>query len=319
MIDKPQFIPPMAARLVKELPVGNEWMYEVKWDGFRVEAIKDGDTVRLISRNAKDLTETFPDVRDAVAALEADSVVLDGEVIAVDEHGKPSFQALQHRASLAGRITYYSFDLLQLNGEDLRRVPLVDRRRKLERLVRGSAVLFSAELGTELDVITEAVQRAGLEGIVAKRRDSRYEPGERSWAWLKIQFKRQQEFVLGGYKPEGASFGSILAGYYDAKKLVFAGKVRGGFNRYSREQLLKAMKQLHADANPFTDLPVTKSSRWGEGITTEEMGEIKWLKPQLVAQVRFTEWTRDGHLRHADYLGLRTDKKARDVVRESPA
>ena len=113
--------------------MGDEWMYEVKWDGFRVEAIKDGATVRLVSRNAKDLTETFPDVRDAVAALKADSLVLDGEAIAADEHGKPSFQALQHRASLAGRITYYAFDLLYLNDEDLRRLPLDERRRKLER------------------------------------------------------------------------------------------------------------------------------------------------------------------------------------------
>jgi bifunctional non-homologous end joining protein LigD len=319
MPEKPQFIPPMAARLVKELPVGAEWLYEVKWDGYRVEAIKSGDNVRLISRNAKDLTATFPEICAAAGTIKADTAVLDGEVIAVDEQGKPSFQALQHRASLKGRITYYAFDLLHLNGENLRRLPLIDRRRKLERLLRGSGVLFSAELDSELDIIAEAVKSAGLEGIVAKRRDSRYEPGERSLAWLKVQFKRQQEFVIGGYKPEASSFGSILVGYYDGKELTFAGKVRGGFNRYVRDQLLKAMKPLETVANPFPNLPITKSSRWGEGLTAEEMQQVKWLKPRLVAQIRFTEWTRDGHLRHADFLGLRADKKPREVVRESPS
>lgn len=319
MPEKPQYIPPMTARLVKQLPEGPEWLYEVKWDGYRLEAIKQRDSVRLVSRNAKDLTATFPDVCDALISLRAETAVIDGEVVAVNEQGKQSFQALQHRALLKGRIAYYAFDLLYLNGEDLRRLPLVDRRRKLERILRGSGVLFSAELDSELDVITEAVKSAGLEGIIAKRRDSRYESGERSVSWLKIQFKRQQEFVIGGYRPEGSSFGSILVGYYDGKKLVFAGKVRGGFNRYVREQLLKTMKPLETGVNPFANLPSTKSGHWGEGISAEEMRELKWVKPKLIAQVRFTEWTRDGHLRHADFLGLRTDKKPREVVRETPS
>lgn len=322
----------MQATLVRELPEGDGWVYELKFDGYRVEAIKQGESVRLISRNEKNLTEAFPAVRDAVATIRAKSAVLDGEVVAIDDQGRPSFQALQHRTLLAAghRLVYYAFDLLHLDGRDLADAPLHQRKRALEKILRGSRVLFSAELKGTAKQVVEGVKRLELEGVVAKRRDSRYEPANRSGAWLKVQFKRQQEFVIGGYKPEGDSFSSIAVGYYQDGKLMFAGKVRGGFNPHSRRELLKLMQPLHVrrpatlqpldfSFQPFSNLPSSKTGHWGEGMTAEQMAEIQWLKPKLVCQVKFTEWTKDGHLRHADYLGLRADKAASQVICERPA
>jgi bifunctional non-homologous end joining protein LigD len=315
----------MQAKLVPELPEGEDWIYEVKWDGYRVETIKHGDTVRLISRNAKNLTPDYPEVRDAVARIRAHTAVLDGEVVALDDQGKPSFQRLQHRGSLGRnrRIVYYAFDLLNLNGQDLRAVPLIDRKEKLATILRDSGILFSANLETSAADVAEQIKKLDLEGVVAKRRNSRYESANRSGAWLKVQFKRSQEFIIGGYKPEAdGTVRSIVVGYYDNGKLMSAGKVRGGFNPLTRAQLLKAMKPLEVGTDrravrcPFTDLPRSKKSHWGEGITAEEMAEIKWLKPKLVAQIKFTEWTRDGNLRHASYLGLRHDKSSKEVIRE---
>ena len=325
----------MQAKLVRTLPEGPDWIYEIKWDGYRVEAIKHDDTIKLISRNAKSLSGDFPEVLDAVRGTNAHTSVMDGEVVALDERGRPSFQALQHRRALAAghRLVYFAFDLLNLNGKDLRDVPLQIRKEELAKLVAGSRVQLSADLKGDPAIIIEAIKGADLEGVVAKRRDSRYEPANRSGAWVKVQFKRQQEFVIGGYKPEGDSFSSIAVGYYDNGKLMFAGKVRGGFNAHSRRELLKVMKPFRVAKRhrarenvrrgeffecPFANLPSSKTGHWGEGMTVEQMDEIQWLKPKLVAQVKFTEWTKDGHLRHADFLGLRVDKSPTEVVREQP-
>ena len=339
----------MQAKLVKALPEGPDWLYEIKWDGYRVEAIKHGDTVKLISRNAKNLTADYPTIRDAVRGTNAHTSVLDGELVALDDKGHPSFQALQHRSALAAghRLVYFAFDLLNLNGKDLKNLPLWVRKEELAKVLLGSQVQLSTDLQGPLAIVINAVKGASLEGVVAKRRDSQYEPANRSGAWLKVQFKRQQEFVIGGYKPEGNSFSSIAVGYYQDGKLMFAGKVRGGFNPHSRRELLKLMQPLalrsrrgeEADSSsglslpksprsprlrgkstcPFSNLPSSKTGQWGEGMTAEQMAEIQWLKPKLVAQVKFTEWTRDGHLRHADFLGLRADKLHTEVIREKPS
>ena len=335
-IAKPAFIPLVQARLVRELPEGPGWLYEIKWDGYRLEAVKHGDTVKLISRNAKNLTADYPIIIDAVRGTNAHTSVMDGELVALDAKGQPSFQALQHRSALASghRLAYFAFDLLNLNGKDLRNLPLSVRKEELAKVVLGSRVQLSANLQGPLPIILDAIKSAGLEGLVAKRRDSPYEPANRSGAWLKIQFKRQQEFVIGGYSPDGTSFSSIAVGYYENGQLMFAGKVRGGFNPRLRTELLKAMKPLaslgstprpprlrgkSAAACPFSNLPTTKTGHWGEGMTAEQMAEIQWLEPNLVCQVKFTEWTHDGHLRHADYLGLRNDKSATEVIREQPS
>ena len=330
-IPEPEFIPPMQAKLVRELPEGPDWLYEIKWDGYRLEAVKHGDTVTLISRNAKNLTADYPIIVDAIRGTNAHTSVIDGELVALDANGRPSFQALQHRSALAAghRLAYFAFDLLNLNGKDLRNLPLWVRKEELAKVLLGSRVQLSADLQGPLPIIIDAIKSVGLEGVVAKRRDSRYEPANRSGAWLKIQFKRQQEFVIGGYKPEGNSFSSIAVGYYENGKLMFAGKVRGGFNPHSRRELLKAMTPLASAAPrsprlrgessgcPFSNLPSSKTGHWGEGMTAEQMAEIQWLKPKLVCQVKFTEWTRDRHLRHADYLGLRDDKAPTELVREA--
>jgi bifunctional non-homologous end joining protein LigD len=306
----------MAAQPVKVLPEGPEWLYELKLDGYRALLLKDGTDVRLLSRNERDLTRTYADLAAKGERLSAKEAVLDGEIVALDEAGRPSFQALQH-ASQARRIVYYAFDLLHLNGVDLVDMPLAERRAKLPKVLEGSGILLSQELpGTAAQVI-EAVRGLKLEGVIAKRRDSKYESGERSGEWVKLKLELQQEFVIGGYRPTGNTIDAVLVGYYEGTRLRFAAKVRSGFVPRVRRELYTSLATLRVVDCPFSDLPSGKS-RWGGGVTAEEMSEMRWVKPQLVAQVRFVEWTADGHLRHAIYLGLRADKGAKAVRRESP-
>jgi DNA ligase D-like protein (predicted ligase) len=308
----------MAARVVDKLPEGEEWTYEVKFDGYRALLMKDGEHVRIRSRNDKDLTGAYPTVAAAGRRLKADHAVLDGEIVAVDSNGRPSFQALQHRAAHPGHaVVFYAFDLLHLSGEDLTGTPLQERRAKLPKVLDQSGVLMSMELpGTPAQVIA-AVQSLGLEGVIAKRRTSRYIPGERHTAWVKLKLDKQQEFVIGGYRPGSNGVDALLVGFYDGKALRFAGKVRAGFTPHVRREVFAQLKPLHTDRCPFVDLPNSKTSHWGAGVTAEEMNEMQWLRPKLVAQVRFVEWTADGHLRHPAFLGLRSDKKANAVLRET--
>ena len=179
-------------------------------------------------------------------------------------------------------------------------------------------MVFSAELPGSADDVIQAVADVGLEGVVAKRRDSRYESGKRSGAWQKFKLQQRQEFVIGGYKPENTNFQSIVVGYYEDKKLRFAARVRAGFTAAQRAALFELLYPLKAEKCPFADLPSGKTGHWGEGVTAEDMKVLKWVKPTLVAEIAFTEWTRDGHLRHSAFVGLRQDKDARSVVREHP-
>jgi len=314
----PRFVKPMKATAVSELPEGDEWIYEVKWDGYRALALKHGNDVRLLSLKEKNLTSDFPAVREAVRGINADSAVIDGEVVAIDSKGCPSFQALQNRAS-SGRtwqIVYYAFDLLNLDGEDWTKRPLHERKQKLRELVADSEVRYNAELAGSPPSIVRTIQSAGLEGIVAKQRESVYRAGTRVTSWRKFKIDKSQEFVIGGYKPNAGIFQSILVGYYDRKKLIFAGKVRQGFNPSTRRRLLETMRPLLTAKCPFDNLPSSRKSHFGEGITAEEMKELCWLKPELVAQISFTEWTDYGLLRHATFHGLRDDKEPRAIVRE---
>ena len=314
----PRFIKPMKATAVSELPEGNEWIYEVKWDGYRALALKHGNDVRLLSLKEKNLTSDFPAVREAVRGINADSAVIDGEVVAIDSKGCPSFQALQNRAS-SGRtwqIVYYAFDLLNLDGEDWTKRPLNERKRKLRELIADSGVRYNAELSGSPTSIVRTIKLAGLEGIVAKQHKSVYRAGTRVTSWRKFKIYRSQEFVIGGYKPNAGVFQSILVGYYETKKLIFAGKVRQGFNPAARRQLIETMRPLLTAECPFDNLPSSRKSHFGEGITAEEMKELCWLKPRLVTQVRFTEWTDYGLLRHATFHGLRDDKEPSAIIRE---
>lgn len=315
----PKAVLPMMAMPAAALPEGAEWSYEVKWDGYRAQAVKRGAAVTLASRNLKNITKQFAAVAAAVAGIRAKDAVLDGEIVALDAEGRPSFQALHHADSGGVSLVYYAFDLLHVDGIDLVRAPLAERREALRTVVAGSAVLLSDPLPGTAKQITAAVRELGLEGVVAKRTRSTYAVGRRSDAWVKVRFARHQELVIGGYKPSGASFDSILVGYYDRGKLLAAGKVRNGFTPHLRAQLFEAMARLAVKRCPFANLPSSKKSHWGEGVTVEEMQELRWVAPSLVAEIAFTEWTRDGSLRHAAFLGLRSDKAARDVRRDPTA
>ena len=311
----------MKATAVTQLPEGEEWIYEVKWDGYRVLALKHGQHVRLLSLKERDLTTDFPGVAQAVRQTRADTALIDGEVVSVDANGCPSFHALQNRAT-SGRewqILYYAFDLLNLDGNDWTKKPLYERKKKLREILIGSDVRFNADLNGNAETIIRTIQEAGIEGVIAKQRDSVYRAGTRVDSWLKFKVDKAQEFVIGGYKPDAGSFQSILAGYCEADKLIFAGKVRQGFNPASRRRLLEAMRPLLANKCPFDNLPSSRKSHFGEGITADEMKELCWLKPRLVAQVSFTEWTNYGLLRHATFQGLREDKDPREVIREIQA
>jgi bifunctional non-homologous end joining protein LigD len=313
------FLEPMAALTTAKLPEGDAWLYEVKWDGYRALALKNQNSVRLLSRRGNDLTGDYPEVAEGVKGIRAKTALLDGEIVSLDEQGRPSFQMLQHRGSLGKnrRVVYYAFDLLNLNGRDLRGLPLEERKDRLARAVQGSGVLLSATLDGPPDILIEEVSRLGLEGIIAKRRDSRYETGKRSGAWQKFKVNNEQEFVIGGYRPEGKNFDALLVGYYQGNQLLFAGKVRAGFTPALRASIWKRIQTIEPLAKcPFVNLPNSKRGRWNEGITAEDMAELRWVRPKLVAQIAFTEWTRDGSLRHSKFVARREDKEPKQVRRE---
>lgn len=309
---------PMLALAASALPAGDDWTYEVKWDGYRTLAVKDGQKVRLISRNLKDATAKYPSVVAAIHTIKFDRVVLDGELVALDRDGRPSFQALQHRSVGGTSLAYYAFDLLARDGTDLMHRPLAERRERLAAVVAGSQVLLSAPLPGTVAQITREVKRLGLEGVVAKRRTSRYEPGQRSGAWVKVRFGLRQEFVVGGYKPDAKTFDSLLVGYFDGRQLYYAGKVRVGFTPLKRSEIFMLLKPIATEACPFVNLPnSTGKSHWGEGVTAEDMKTLRWTRPRLVVEVAFTEWTANSNLRHAAFVGLRQDKTANEVHRET--
>ena len=214
------------------------------------------------------------------------------------------------------RSVYYAFDLLNLEGEDWRNRPVEERKAKLAEIVKGSEVRLSASFDGPVHRVVAAAQEMDLEGVVAKRRGSIYEAGERSGNWLKYKLSPAQEFVVGGYK-RGSPLESLVVGYHEDGKLRCAGKVRQGLNTRNRRELHALLKPLLADVCPFANLPNSKKSHWGEGITAEQMKEIQWVIPKVVAQVRFAEWTSGGNLRQGTFEGIRNDKVPADVVRES--
>jgi bifunctional non-homologous end joining protein LigD len=305
----------MMAVSAGRLPDGAEWSYEVKWDGYRAQAVKNDSAVLLASRNLKNITRQFPEVARAAGLVHARSAVLDGEIVALGPDGHPSFQALHHADTEGLSIVYYAFDLLHLNGKDLTGLPLDERRAALRTVIEGSGVLLSDPLPGTPQQIADAVRGLGLEGVVAKRRRSTYAAGRRSDAWVKVRFAQHQELAIGGFKPNATSFDSLLVGYYEGRKLMCAGKVRSGFTPHLRSQVFDRIRDLQTARCPFANLPSTKSGHWGEGITTDEMKVLRWVKPVQVVEVSFAEWTRDGSLRHAAFLALRDDKAAKDVVR----
>jgi DNA ligase D-like protein (predicted ligase) len=305
---------PMLATSADKLPVGDEWTYEVKWDGYRTLALKEGHRVTLLSRNLKNATTQYRGVARSVVQLRAETVLLDGEIVALDDDGRPSFQALHHQSAHA--IVYYAFDMLHLDGRDLMKTALDERRALMSLVLKGTRVLRSDPLPGTPDRIEEAVRSLGLEGVIAKRRSSLYEPGRRSASWLKVKFNRRQEFVVGGFKPNQTNFESLLVGYYEDRKLFFASKVRAGLTPHSRAEIFRKISADRTMRCPFVNLPSTRTGHWGEGISEEDMSKLRWVKPTVVVEVSFVEWTRDGLLRHAEFISLRDDKSPREVRRE---
>jgi len=334
---KARFIEPMKPRLLEKPPTAGDWICELKFDGIRAIAVKIDKKVSLFSRNGNKLNARFAEIVDAVKQLPARECVIDGEVVALDDEGRSSFQLLQAREMLAtGRVRvaaatgegkeppiyFYVFDLLQLNGRGLISLPLEQRKNLLQKICEnvGDPVRFSGEIGGDAAALLKEVKRRGLEGIVGKQRNSVYEPGRRSGAWIKLKCVNEQEFVIGGYTPPGSSrkhFGAILVGYYKNGRLMFAGKVGSGFTSKSLSMLHRKFREEERDSCPFVDLPSRQGTEWMQGITASMMRKMHWVNPVFVAQIKFAEWTRDGKLRQPVFLGLREDKNAAEVKRET--
>ena len=299
---------------------GEQWEYQLKLDGYRAIAFKQARTLHLRSRNDNDFAPRYPAVLQGLARLPNDTVV-DGELVAFGEEGRPSFNAMQN-AGPATEIIYYVFDVMVLRGRDVMAEPLDTRRELLERHVvptLSDPVRYAGQLDASLRDLIASVKAQGLEGLVAKRRSSHYEPGLRSGAWRKMRINRGQELVIGGYTIGTRAFDSLVLGYYEGNRLMYVARTRNGFTRATRQRLFKKLQPLETSECPFANLPEARSGRWGQGLTKAKMAECRWVKPMLVAQIEFLEWTEDDHLRHAKFVGLREDKSAREVVREEDA
>ncbi len=305
---------PMSATLVKEVPRGDDWLFEVKWDGYRAISYVTGSEVEMRSRRGNDFTEKFERVaKEIPKALKTPDCVLDGEVCALDEAGRASFSEMQ-QLKPSTPLVYYVFDLLEVDGKPIVDLPVEERRARLEKLLdRRNRTVRLSEFFDDGDALYEAAKDQGLEGIVAKRAGSAYAVGKRSRDWLKIKAKGDQELVIAGYtKGQGrraGSFGSLVVGYWQGSELVYAGNVGTGFNDAEIERLLKKLKPLERATPPFREVPKMPKVR---------RADVVWVEPTLVAQVEFVEWTHDKHLRAPVYKGLREDKTAEEVVMEAP-
>jgi len=311
------FVEPMDCLSVSKLPVGLGWIWEIKLDGYRALAVNSGSGVTLLSRRRKSLNRQFPNIVEALADLPAGTVV-DGEVVAIGEGGRPDFNLLQHFRAESSRIQYYIFDLLCWKDRDLTRLPLIERRELLKSVValRDKSIKISDYIEAAPDDLLAAVRAQGLEGIIGKRKDSLYQPGKRSGAWIKYRVNRGQEFVIGGYFPGPHGFDSLIVGYYEGDKLMYVARTRNGFVPASRRQVFSRLKHLVIPDCPFVNLPETRKSRFGEELNAEKMKKAVWLRPEAVAQIEFLEWTEGDRLRHSKFGGLREDKNPRDVVKE---
>ncbi len=321
---KAHFIEPMKAKLVEKPPATGDWIYELKFDGIRLIAVKRDEKVSLLSRNQNELASRFPEIVQAIETLPARECVIDGEVVALDGKGRSSFQLLQAR-EMEGRespVYFYAFDLLQFDGKSLLSLPLEARKSVLETLCvsAGDPIRYSGAIGGDAKRLLEEVERRGLEGIVGKQRNSVYEAGRRSGTWIKLKCVHEQEFVIGGYTPPQGSrkyFGAILVGYYENKKLIFAGKVGTGFTAKLLSMLYKKFQKEARNECPFVDLPSKQDGQWVQDITPSMMRKMHWVNPIFVCEIKFAEWTRDKKLRAPVFLGLREDKDLTEVVREA--
>ena len=320
----PAKLEPQLATLATTPPSRGEWSWEIKLDGYRLMTRIENGTPQLITRGGHDWTQRMSKLAKSIAALGIDSAWLDGEIVVLGANGLPDFNALQNAfdSSRTANIVYFLFDLPYFEGYDLRKVPLAARRRLLKQILddkldaRTSEQLrFSADFDADAASIMHSAARMGLEGAIAKRKDSLYE-SRRTDTWLKLKVKQRQEFVVAGYTERSsgeAEIGSLLLGVNDdAGRLVYAGNVGTGWSAETASELLKRLRKIVIDAPPFASKEKPKRGRW----TTREVGIERWVEPTLVAEVEFSDWTPDGHIRHAKYLALRTDRATGDIVRE---
>ena len=311
----PEFVSPQLATLMDKPPAGDEWFHELKFDGYRLLCHVNRSQVRFWTRNQKDWTAKFPTLGKAVKALKLGSAILDGEVVALDAKGRASFQKLQnalHKNAGAG-LVFHIFDVIYLEGFNLTRCPLYERKRVLaelfEKVNESSPLRFSDHIeGNGAQFFKEAC-RHGIEGIVSKLANSPYE-STRSRNWLKIKCLKRQEFVIAGYtlSDKGIPFSSLVLGVYEKGKLIYAGRAGTGFSNQMRVDLKKMLDKLGRNTRPFEQIPNDPGLR-----------RAVWAEPKLVGEVAFTEWTDENIIRHPSFQGLREDKKATDVVREEPS
>jgi ATP-dependent DNA ligase len=303
-VEQASFVEPMECLSVAKLPEGPQWVWEIKLDGYRALAVKSGE-VTLLSRRKKSLNRKFPYIVESLADL-PDGTVVDGELVGLDNSGRPDFNLLQN--------------FLCCQNRDLTRLPLVERRALLKSLLvmRDKRIRISDYVEAGATALLAAVREQHLEGVVGKRKDSPYEPGKRSGAWIKYRINRGQELVIGGYFPGPHGFDSLIVGYYDGDRLMYVARTRNGFVPASRRQVFSKLKDLVTPTCPFVNLPDTKRSRWGEELNAEKMKKAVWLRPEAVAQIEFLEWTEGDRLRHSKFVRLREDKDPRNVVKECP-
>ena len=301
---RPRFIEPMECQRVAKLPEGEQWLYEPKQDGYRVIAVIDGSTTVLHSMSGLNYTAKYPQIAEALKWLKLKEAVFDGEVVALDESGRPSFQELQNARLTKLPIIYYVFDLLHFKGRDLLDVPLTERRERLEEAASAfrDPLRLNPSFNVSLAAFTESVRQLGLEGIVAKRSDSIYIPGKESDAWRKHRFNQEDEFVIGGYIPGRQNFSELLIGEERGKDLVFIKRLIAGFVQHTRAEVFEAIKGLKTKKCPFANLPETRKSP--HAMTEEVMQQCVWVKPERRCEVEFVERTKGGRLRHAEFRKL---------------
>jgi DNA ligase D-like protein (predicted ligase) len=311
------FIEPMECLAVTQLPEGADWVYEIKLDGYRAVAVNANGKLSLYSRNRKSFNRQYPYIVEALKELPANTVV-DGEVVALDEAGRPNFNLLQHSRSAAKNICYFVFDLLVCENRDLTRLSFVERREAMKAVLKfiSPRLRIAEHLETMGEEMLRVARELGLEGIVAKRRDGRYEAGRRSGSWAKFRLNNGQELVIGGYIPGAQGVDSIIVGYYRGSELIYVARVRNGFVPATRRLVLGKLRPSTVAICPFVNLPETHKGRWGDGLTADDMKKCVWVRPKVVAQIEYLEWTEGDHLRHSKFAGLREDKDATSVTKE---
>jgi bifunctional non-homologous end joining protein LigD len=309
--DLPDFREPQLATLVTSVPEGSDWVFEMKYDGYRCLASLAGDQVRLFTRTGKDWTTQFQAIVPPLARLTKGTALIDGELCAFDDNGRTDFSTLKDHLSNGGPLTYFAFDLLELDGENLTRLPLVERKQRLEKLLgkveSSSLVQFSAHVTGNGQKVFDTVCREGHEGIIAKQANAPYR-GDRTRSWLKVKCSKRQEFVIAGWSPSSKkkTFASLLLGTWEDGKLVYRGRVGTGFTMESARQLQQQLDSRARKTNPFVNVPGPVSRH------------ARWVSPELVAEIGYTEFTPDGILRHPSFLALREDKPAGDVSLDQP-